>query len=90
MWVSQEVLSSLSRLHSALGALRTSPIESLSVEVNEPPLSLRREKLALQYYTKLQSCPSNPAFECTINPKYKGIFARKESFQLLVLESNQY
>ena len=49
------------------------------VEANEAPLSLRREKLALQYYTKLQSCPSNPAFECTINPKYKELFARKES-----------
>ena len=40
---------------------------------------LRREKLALQYFTKLQSCPSNPAFECIINPKYKELFARKES-----------
>ena len=66
-------------LQLALGALRTSPVESLYVEANEAPLSLRREKLALQYYTKLQSCPSNPAFECTINPKYKECFARKES-----------
>ena len=24
-------------------------------------------------------CPSNPAFECTINPKYEELFARKES-----------
>ena len=66
-------------LRLALGALRTSPVESLYVEANEAPLSLRREKLALQYFTKLQSCPSNPAFECTINPKYKDLFARKES-----------
>ena len=62
-------------LRLALGALRTSPVESLYVEANEAPLSLRREKLALQYYTKLQSCPSNPAFECTIDPKYKELFA---------------
>ena len=54
-------------------------MESLYVEANEAPLSLRREKLTLQYYTKLQSCPSNPAFECTINPKYQEFFARKES-----------
>ena len=66
-------------LRLVLGALRTSPVESLYVEANEAPLSLRREKLALQYYTKLQSCSSNPAFECTINPKYKECFARKES-----------
>ena len=63
----------------ALGALRTSAVESLYVEANEAPSSLRRERLALQYYTKLQSCPSNPAFECTIDPKYKELFARKES-----------
>ena len=66
-------------LRLALCALRTSPVESLYVEANEAPLSLRRERLALQYYTKLQSCPSNPAFECTIDPKYKELFARKES-----------
>ena len=66
-------------LRLALGALRTSPVESLYVEANEAPLSLRREKLALQYFTKLQSCPSNPAFDCTINPKYQECFARKES-----------
>ena len=66
-------------LRLALGALRTSPVESLYVEANEAALSLRREKLALQYFTKLQSCPSNPAFDCTINPKYQECFARKES-----------
>ena len=65
-------------LRLALGALRTSPVESLYVEANEAPLSLRREKLALQYHTKLQSCPSNPAFECTIYPKCKECFARIE------------
>ena len=59
--------------------MRTSPVESLYVEANEAPLSLRREKLALQYYTKLQSCPSNPAFDCNINPKYQEFFGRKES-----------
>ena len=59
--------------------MRTSPVESLYVEANEAPLSLRREKLALQYYTKLQSCPSNPAFDHTIHPKYQELFARKES-----------
>ena len=66
-------------LRLVLGALRTSPVESLYVEANEAPLSLRQEKVALQYFTKLQSCPSNPAFECTLNSKYKDFFATKES-----------
>lgn len=55
----------------ALGAFSTSPIESLYVEVNEPSLKLRREKLALQHYLKLKSCPSNPAYNSTLNSKCK-------------------
>ena len=35
-------------LRLALGAFRTSPVESLYVEAEEPSLYLRREKLALQ------------------------------------------
>ena len=35
-------------LRIALGAFTTFPIESLYIEANEPPLSLRRYKLALQ------------------------------------------
>ena len=38
----------------------------------------RHEKLALQYSTKLKSCPFNPAYDCTFNPKYKQHFERKE------------
>ena len=65
-------------LRLALGACSTSLIESLYTEADEPPLTLRREKLALQYSTKLKSCPSNPAYDCTFNPKYKQHFERKE------------
>ena len=65
-------------LRLALGAYSTSPIESLYTEADKPPLTLRGEKLALQYSTKLKSCPSNPAYDCTFNPKYKQHFERKE------------
>ena len=44
-------------LRLTLGAFNTSPKESLYIEANEPPLYLRRQKLALQYYIKLISCP---------------------------------
>ena len=64
--------------HKGLGAYRTSPVESLYIEANEPPLKLRREKLALQYYTKLKSCLLNSAYDCTFNPKYKQYFKQKE------------
>ena len=38
----------------ALGAFRTSPVESLYVEAGELPLEHRRFKLSLQYVTKLK------------------------------------
>ena len=60
-------------------AYSTSPVESLYTEDDEPLLKLRCEKLALQYYTKLKSYPSTPAYDCTFNPKYKQHFERKEN-----------
>ena len=47
-------LASLDTVHHqglrlAFGAFRTTPVESLYVEADEPSLYLRREKLALQY-----------------------------------------
>ena len=55
-------------LRLALGAFRTSPVESLYVEAEEPPLYLRREKLALQYAIRLAANPSNPTFKVTFPP----------------------
>ena len=56
------------RLRLALGAFRTSPVESLYVEAEEPSLYLRREKLALQYAIRLAANPSNPTFKVTFPP----------------------
>ena len=52
-------------LRLALGAFRTSPVESLYVEAEEPSLYLHREKLALQYAIRLAANPSNPTFKVT-------------------------
>ena len=51
-----------------MGAFRTSPVESLYVEADEPSLYLRREKLALQYAIRLAANPSNPAYKITFPP----------------------
>ena len=64
-------------LRLALGAYRTS-VESLYTEADEPSLTLRCEKMALQYSIKLKSSPFNPAYNRTFNPKYKQHFERKE------------
>ena len=61
-------------LRLALGAFRTSPVESLYAESNEPSLYTSREKLSLQYTTKLAANPKNPAHTCVFNPKYERFY----------------
>ena len=75
-------LKSLDTIHHqglrlALGAFRTSPIESLYAESNEPSLYIRREKLSLQYVTKLAANPRNSAYDCVFNPKYERFYNNK-------------
>ena len=65
-------------LRLVLGAFRTSPVVSLYTKAHEAPLQLRCEKLALQYYTKLKSCSSNPAYDYIFNFKYKQQYEQKE------------
>ena len=50
-------------LRLALGAFRTSPVNSLYAEANEPSLNLRRKKVSLQYYLKLKSNRDNPLYK---------------------------
>ena len=61
-------------LRLALGAFRTSPVESLYAESNEPSLYTRREKLSLQYTTKLAANSKNPAYNYVFNPKYERFY----------------
>ena len=64
-------------LRLCLGAFRTSPIPSLHVEAGELPLSLRREKLGLQYALKLSSHHSNPAHLVVFQPDNVRLYASK-------------
>ena len=75
-------LKSLDTIHHqglrlALGAFHTSPVESLYAESNEPSLYIRREKLSLQYVTKLAANPRNSAHDCVFNPKYERFYNNK-------------
>ena len=70
-------------LRLALGAFRTSPIESLYAESNEPSLYIRREKLSLQYVTKLAANLRNSAYDCVFNPKYETFYNNKPVTNLL-------
>ena len=51
------------RLRLCLGAFRTSPVQSLYVESNEPPLGLRMTRLSLQY-----------GMSNKVNPAYSAVF----------------
>ena len=66
-------------LRLSLGAFRSSPVESLYVEAHEPPLEIRRDKLALQYVLKLKANPENPAYDVAFNPKHQELYKDKES-----------
>ncbi|GBN17019.1 hypothetical protein AVEN_64995-1 [Araneus ventricosus] len=57
--------------HSALricsGAFRTSPVQRLYVVCHQLPLSLRRQKLSLQYYFKILSTTNHPLQHNTVS-----------------------
>ena len=64
-------------LRLCLGAFRTSPMESLYAEANEPSLYRRRMKLSLQYAVKLKAFPNNPVHYLVYHPKLTTQFTNK-------------
>ncbi|KAJ8027494.1 hypothetical protein HOLleu_32649 [Holothuria leucospilota] len=66
-------------LKICLGAFRTSPMQSLYIEANEPPLHIRWKKLSLQFALKLRSHRHNPTFETAFNHKFSDIYMKKPS-----------
>ena len=67
-------------LRLALGAFRTSPVQSLYSEAQEPSLYDRRKKLSLQYVTKLASNPNNPVYNDIFISPNKVLFQNKPNF----------
>ena len=63
-------------LRICLGAFRTSPMQSLYVEANEPPLYLKFNKLCIQYALKFRSNPDNPAYGVVFNPQFMIFMTR--------------
>ena len=71
-------------LRLALGAFKTTPVESLYGEANEPPPKLRCNNLALKYYTKLKADFNTTTALFIPNIK---IFSKKMKIQLKLLDS---
>lgn len=56
-------------LRMALGAFKTSPIDSILAEANEPPLEIRRKLLSLTYAARIKVTPNNPVHNTIFNGK---------------------
>ena len=67
-------------LRLALGAFRTSPVQSLYSEAQEPSLYDRRKKLSLQYVTKLASNPNSTVYNDIFNSPNKVLFQNNPNF----------
>jgi len=63
----------------ATGAFRTTPVVSLEIITNEPPLYLRRQELTLKYYFKIKYHINSPAFSSVVNSDLLQYFKSKPS-----------
>ena len=73
-----DLLNELSPIHNAglrltLGALCTSPVDSILNEAGQPHLHIRRKKLSLVTAAKLASSPENPAYDSTFQGDRKSV-----------------
>ena len=66
-------------LRIALGAFRTSPVQSLYAEAGEPSLTHRRLKLSMNDFLKLKSLPDNPCHNVINNPPPSELFERTKT-----------
>ena len=77
-------LSLLDPIHHAglrlsTGAFRTSPVQSLYAEANEPPLGIRRIQLAMQYCIRLSDQTNNLAYECVFSDRLSELYNSRKS-----------
>ena len=78
----QTILKSLETIHTsalrlALGAFRTSPINSILAESHEYPLRIRRIKLCLSFATRAASNPDNPVSLNVFSNRNSDKFAKR-------------
>ena len=73
-------------LRLCLGAFRTSPVQSLYVEADAPPLDMRRTRLSLQYCVKLMSNAYSAVFQSDIVATYE---AKKRAIKPLGLRGSR-
>lgn len=80
---STTLLKSLDVIHNeamriSTGAVKTTPIQNLSIICNEPCLDLRRQDLLLRHYFKMKCHLLNPAYSCMINDRLELYFNSRQ------------
>ncbi|WP_179117404.1 ribonuclease H family protein, partial [Solemya velum gill symbiont] len=68
-----------SALRICLGAFPTSPVESLYIAANDPPLIHRQLHLSLKYMLRLRACPSNPAYPIVFSTEDENYYIHHNS-----------
>ena len=66
-------------LRIALGAFRTSPVQSLYAEAGEPSLKHRRLRLPMNFYVKLKSLSENLCYDLVSSPPLSDLFQRSKT-----------
>ena len=61
-------------LRIATGAFRTSPVSSILVEADEPPLSVRRALLSMRYACKLRQLREHPTYHQVFSRSVLAVF----------------
>ena len=61
-------------LRLCLGAFRTCPIDSVHVDAHEPCMGASREKLSLQYASKIKSMLQHSTHDAVFDNKYMKLF----------------
>ena len=78
-------------LRLCLGAFRTTPVESLYVDVHEPCLGARRAMLSLQYASKIKSLLKHPTHDAVFDNKHMKLFdARPNVIRTFGLRIKQF
>jgi len=92
---SDSVIRSLDPIQNAAmriasGAFKSSPVASLCAELAEPPLYIRRMKLTLQYYSRIQLIPQSPTNLCVhrtpLSDATCGTFASRVHEAMAILD----
>jgi hypothetical protein len=71
-----------SGIRLAIGAFKTSRVESLYCESGEPPLCLRRQYLLTSYASKILCMRRHPTYQPLFNPRFQAIYDSRPSATL--------